>query len=45
MHGRVKVKSTEQQEREKKQERGAKLAAYRQVGEKIARLLYCIYDL
>jgi hypothetical protein len=32
MHGRVKVKTTEQQEREKKLERDAKLASYRKVG-------------
>ena len=32
MHGRVKVKTTEQQEREKKIERDAKLKAYRKVG-------------
>ena len=31
MHGRVKVKTTEQQEREKKVERDAKLKAYRSV--------------
>jgi hypothetical protein len=31
MHGRVKVKTTEQQEREKRQERDAKLASYRKV--------------
>jgi hypothetical protein len=31
MHGRVKVKTTEQQDREKKLERDAKLAYYRKV--------------
>ena len=31
MHGRVKVKTTEQQDREKKIERDAKLKVYRQV--------------
>jgi hypothetical protein len=31
MHGRVKVKTTEQQDREKKLERDAKLASYRKV--------------
>ena len=31
MHGRLKVKTTEQQEKEKKIERAAKLKSYRQV--------------
>ncbi len=31
MHGRLKVKTTEQQEKEKKVERAAKLKSYRQV--------------
>ncbi len=35
MHGRLKVKTTEQQEKEKKVERAAKLKSYRQVCNKM----------
>ena len=37
MHGRLKVKTTEQQEKEKKIERAAKLKSYRQVRAKYLR--------